>query len=156
MIDLRSIETSLSPPAALVTADSFGDGSQPAPSAFRQLPLTVGSRTYWLSVAVTEPMPPGIPATRRQLAHGHADAVGTRARPIRHRRKPAPGAASRIDRRRQACMVKLITVIYVLVGLTVTWQRGYLTPTVVKTLLSAALHVMLWFLLLLGIDPHLS
>ncbi|HEX2809558.1 MAG TPA: Pls/PosA family non-ribosomal peptide synthetase, partial [Kineosporiaceae bacterium] len=153
VIDLRSIETSLSPPAALVTADSLGDGTQPAPSAFRQLQLTVGSRTYWLSVAVTEPMSRGIPATR-QLAHGHADAVGTRARPIRHRRVPAPGAASRIDRRRQAGIVKLIKVIYVLVGLTVTWQRGYLTPTVVKTLLSAALHVMLWFLLLLGIDPH--
>jgi hypothetical protein len=47
-------------------------------------------------------------------------------------------------------------VLYVVVGLTVTWQRGYLTPTVVKTVVSAVLRVMLWFLVPLGIDPHLS
>jgi hypothetical protein len=48
--------------------------------------------------------------------------------------------------------ISLVTLIYVIIGLVVAWQRGYLTVSLLKAVLSAVLAVLLWFLVLLGVD----
>jgi hypothetical protein len=58
-------------------------------------------------------------------------------------------AVVRVQRTRS---VSLITLVYLVIGLIVAWQRGYLTPSVLKAVLSAVLAVALWFLVLLGVD----
>jgi hypothetical protein len=51
--------------------------------------------------------------------------------------------------------MSLFTLVYLLIGLVVAWQRGYLAASVLKIILSALLAVLLWFLVLLGVDLHL-
>lgn len=46
-------------------------------------------------------------------------------------------------------------VIYVLIGVFVAFDRGYITISLLKALLSALLAVFLWFLVLLGVDLHI-
>ena len=48
----------------------------------------------------------------------------------------------------------LIGAIYVIIGLVVAWDRGYATLAWLKTLASAVLAVLLWWLVLLGINVH--
>lgn len=57
-----------------------------------------------------------------------------------------------VVRTRRTRNVSLVTLIYVLIGLVVAWQRGYITESLLKGLLSAVLAVALWFLVLLGVD----
>jgi ethanolamine transporter EutH len=49
----------------------------------------------------------------------------------------------------------LIFLIYVIIGLVVAWDRGYITVGLLKGVLSALLAIFLWFLVLLGISMHL-
>ena len=48
----------------------------------------------------------------------------------------------------------LAVLIYVIIGLVVAWDRGYATLAWLKTLASAVLAVLLWWLVLLGINVH--
>jgi len=50
--------------------------------------------------------------------------------------------------------ISLVGLIYLIIGLVVAWQRGYLTVSVLKIVLSALLAIFLWFLVLLGVDLH--
>ena len=48
----------------------------------------------------------------------------------------------------------LFIVVYIIIGLAVAWDRGYATLAWLKTLASAVLAVLLWWLVLLGINVH--
>jgi len=50
--------------------------------------------------------------------------------------------------------ISLVGLIYLIIGLVVAWQKGYLTVGVLKIVLSALLAIFLWFLVLLGVDLH--
>jgi len=50
--------------------------------------------------------------------------------------------------------ISLVLALYLLIGIVVAYDRNYLSTKVLKTLLSALLAVVLWFLLLLGVDLH--
>jgi hypothetical protein len=49
----------------------------------------------------------------------------------------------------------LIVLIYLVIGVFVSLDRGYLTVPFLKTLLSVLLSILLWFLVLLGVDLHI-
>jgi hypothetical protein len=51
--------------------------------------------------------------------------------------------------------VSLLVVGWILVGLVVAAQRGYITLALLKLILSALLAIILWPLVLLGINLHL-
>ena len=51
--------------------------------------------------------------------------------------------------------VSLLFLAWIVVGLVVAATRGYLTVTLLKLLLSALLAIILWPLVLLGVDLHL-
>jgi hypothetical protein len=51
--------------------------------------------------------------------------------------------------------ISLVGLIYLIIGLVVAWEKGYITVSLLKTVLSAVLAVLLWFLVLLGVDLHL-
>ena len=51
--------------------------------------------------------------------------------------------------------IGIIVVVYIVVGLAVAWDRGYLTVGLLKDILSAILAILLWWLPLLGVSLHL-
>jgi hypothetical protein len=57
-----------------------------------------------------------------------------------------------MSRRRRFSLVFLI---YVIIGIVVAWEKGYLTVGLLKGVLSALLAIFLWWLALLGIDLHI-
>ena len=57
--------------------------------------------------------------------------------------------------RRRARNVSLLVVVWVLVGLVVAVQRGYITATLLRGIVSAVLAILLWPLVLLGISLHI-
>ena len=54
--------------------------------------------------------------------------------------------------RRRARNVSLLVVVWVLVGLIVAVERGYITASLLRALVSAVLAILLWPLVLLGIN----
>ena len=48
----------------------------------------------------------------------------------------------------------LVGLIYILVGIYVAWDHGYITIGLLKRVLSALLAVFLWILILLGVNLH--
>ena len=57
--------------------------------------------------------------------------------------------------RRRTRNVSMLFVVWVLVGLVVAVQRGYITATLLRLIVSAVLAVLLWPLVLLGINLHI-
>ncbi len=51
---------------------------------------------------------------------------------------------------------RLLWLIYVIIGIVVAWERGYITVRLLQLLLSALLAIWLWWLVLLGVSLHLS
>jgi len=49
----------------------------------------------------------------------------------------------------------LIVLIYLVVGVVVAWRHHYITFGFLKALASAILAVLLWFLVLLGVNLHI-
>jgi hypothetical protein len=49
----------------------------------------------------------------------------------------------------------LIGLIYLIVGIVVAWERGYITVALLKLLVSALLAIWLWWLVLLGVGLHI-
>jgi hypothetical protein len=52
--------------------------------------------------------------------------------------------------------ISLVGLIYIIVGIVVAWNRGYINVGLLKAVLSALLAVFLWFLVLLGINMHVT
>lgn len=50
----------------------------------------------------------------------------------------------------------LFFLIYVVIGIFVAFSRGYITISLLKAVLSALLAIFLWWLVLLGVDLHVS
>ncbi len=50
----------------------------------------------------------------------------------------------------------LVTLIYIIVGIAVAWEKAYITVAVLKLILSVLLAIFLWWLVLLGVNLHLS
>jgi hypothetical protein len=48
----------------------------------------------------------------------------------------------------------LIILVYVIIGIVVAWNHGYLFLAWLKTTASALLAVFLWWLVLLGVNVH--
>jgi hypothetical protein len=57
-----------------------------------------------------------------------------------------------MSRRRRFSLVFLI---YVIIGIVVAWEKGYITVGLLKGVLSALLAIFLWWLALLGISLHI-
>lgn len=51
--------------------------------------------------------------------------------------------------------IGLVGLIYIIIGLVVAWNRGYITVALLKAVLSAILAVLLWWLVLLGVSLHI-
>jgi hypothetical protein len=52
--------------------------------------------------------------------------------------------------------IHLLWLIYIIVGLVVAWDRGYISVPLLKALLSAVLGILLWWLVLLGVNLHVG
>lgn len=52
--------------------------------------------------------------------------------------------------------ISLIGLIYIIVGVFVAWDRGYIDVELLRRVGSALLAVFLWFLILLGVDMHID
>ena len=52
--------------------------------------------------------------------------------------------------------VSLVLAVYILIGIVVAYDKDYLTSRILKQIVSALLAIFLWFLLLLGVDLHVS
>jgi hypothetical protein len=49
----------------------------------------------------------------------------------------------------------LVWLIYVIIGIFVAWDRGYLYADLLRRIGSALLAIFLWWLILLGVDLHI-
>ncbi|HZB29154.1 MAG TPA: hypothetical protein VE465_03205 [Streptosporangiaceae bacterium] len=49
----------------------------------------------------------------------------------------------------------LLGLIWVIVGVVIAWMHDYITVDLLRRLIAAALAILLWFLVLLGVDLHL-
>lgn len=49
----------------------------------------------------------------------------------------------------------LAGLIYLVIGLVIAWDRGYIDASLIRRVGSALLAVFLWFLILLGVDLHI-
>lgn len=52
--------------------------------------------------------------------------------------------------------VGFVGLLYILIGIFVAWDHGYITLGLLKRLASAILAVVLWVLILLGVDMHVG
>lgn len=52
--------------------------------------------------------------------------------------------------------LSLIALLYIIIGLVVAWDRHYITVALLKAVLSAILAVLLWWLVLLGVNLHIG
>jgi len=48
----------------------------------------------------------------------------------------------------------LVVLVYIVIGVFVAWDRSYITLAWLKTLASALLAILLWWLILLGVNLH--
>jgi hypothetical protein len=56
---------------------------------------------------------------------------------------------------RRTTVRRLLYLIYIIIGVIVAWERGYITVAFLKALLSALLAIILWWLVLLGVSLHI-
>lgn len=52
--------------------------------------------------------------------------------------------------------IGLFGLIYLIIGVFVAWDRGYLDLDLIRRVGSALLAIFLWFLVLLGVDLHID
>ena len=57
--------------------------------------------------------------------------------------------------RRRSRNVSLLFAVWIVIGVVVAVTRAYLTASVLKVILSALLAIVLWPLVLLGVNLHL-
>ncbi|WP_242901232.1 hypothetical protein [Actinomadura terrae] len=51
--------------------------------------------------------------------------------------------------------ISLFGLLYIVVGLFIAWDHGYITASLIRRIVSALLAVFLWFLVLLGVDLNI-
>ena len=56
---------------------------------------------------------------------------------------------------RRSTARRLLYLVYIIIGIIVAWDRGYLSLAFLKTLASAILAIFLWWLVLLGVSLHI-
>jgi hypothetical protein len=56
---------------------------------------------------------------------------------------------------RRSTVRRLILLVYVLIGIIIAWDRGYIGLAFLKALASALLAIFLWWLVLLGVNLHI-
>jgi hypothetical protein len=56
---------------------------------------------------------------------------------------------------RKTTVRRLIYLVYILIGIIIAWDRGYIGLAFLKALASALLAIFLWWLVLLGVNLHL-
>jgi hypothetical protein len=49
---------------------------------------------------------------------------------------------------------QLLIFVYIVIGVWIAWDRGYVTLAWLKTLASALLAILLWWLILMGVNLH--
>ena len=49
----------------------------------------------------------------------------------------------------------LVGIAYIAIGIFISWDRGYLTLAILKIVGSALLVILLWWLVLLGVNLHI-
>ncbi|MEV4676412.1 MULTISPECIES: hypothetical protein [Actinomadura] len=52
--------------------------------------------------------------------------------------------------------ISLLGLIYIIIGVFIAWDRGYIDESLVQRVVSALLAVFLWVLVLLGVDFHID
>jgi nicotinamide riboside transporter PnuC len=50
----------------------------------------------------------------------------------------------------------IVGLIYIVIGVIVAWDQGYLGADLLRRVVSALLSIFLWFLVLLGVDMHID
>ncbi len=50
----------------------------------------------------------------------------------------------------------ILGLIYIVIGIIVAFDRSYITVALLKALLSAILAILLWWLVLLGVNLHIG
>ena len=53
---------------------------------------------------------------------------------------------------RRTTLRRLIILVYVLIGIIIAWDRGYIGLALLKAITSALLAILLWWLVLLGVN----
>jgi hypothetical protein len=56
---------------------------------------------------------------------------------------------------RRTTLRRLLYFVYIIIGIIVAWEHHYITVAFLKTLLSAILAILLWWLVLLGVSLHI-
>lgn len=52
--------------------------------------------------------------------------------------------------------ISLVGLIYIIIGVFIAWDRGYIDESLIRRVGSALLAVFLWVLILLGVDMHID
>ena len=60
-----------------------------------------------------------------------------------------------LEAMRRVTLRRLLILVYIIIGLIVAWEHHYITVAFLKTLLSAILAILLWWLVLLGVSLHI-
>jgi hypothetical protein len=50
---------------------------------------------------------------------------------------------------------RLVWLIYIIIGIAIAWDRGYINVHLLKLIASALLAILLWWLVLLGVNLHI-
>lgn len=51
--------------------------------------------------------------------------------------------------------IGIIFLVYLIIGVVIAWEKGYLHVSLLKAVLSAILAILLWWLPLLGVSLHI-
>ncbi|GAA0580891.1 hypothetical protein [Actinomadura livida] len=52
--------------------------------------------------------------------------------------------------------ISLLGLIYIIIGIFIAWDRGYIDESLLRRVVSALLAIFLWVLVLLGVDLHID
>ncbi|HEV2372643.1 MAG TPA: hypothetical protein VGS19_10765 [Streptosporangiaceae bacterium] len=52
--------------------------------------------------------------------------------------------------------IGIVFLIYLIIGVVIAWEKGYLHVGLLKAILSAILAILLWWLPLLGVSLHIQ
>ncbi|MGP4026899.1 hypothetical protein [Actinomadura sp. 3N407] len=52
--------------------------------------------------------------------------------------------------------ISLVGLIYIIIGVFIAWDRGYIDESLIRRVGSALLAIFLWVLILLGVDLHID
>lgn len=52
--------------------------------------------------------------------------------------------------------ISLVGLVYIIIGIFIAWDRGYLNTDLLRKAASALLAIFLWFMVLLDVDLHIT